>query len=471
MPNLLIIDDEPNVLYSLQSGLETDELKVFTAKTARQGLEQAGKVNPDAVIVDVRLPDMSGLDLFDRIKELDPKLPVIVVTAFAATETAIQAMKRGAFEYLLKPVDLHQLREVVEKALALRRMRNVPTVFEGEPEDDQADQIVGQSNAMQEVYKSIGRFASQDVTILILGESGTGKEMVARALYQHSKRQDKPFLAINCAAIPESLLESELFGHEKGSFTGADRQRIGKFEQAHGGTLFLDEIGDMSTTIQAKVLRVLQEQQFERLGGQETVTCDVRVIAATNQKLEEQATTGKFRQDLLYRLNGVTIELPPLRARKDDLPLLIDHFIRQMNVKVEKQVRGIVPDALRVLQDHNWPGNVRELENVIRYGVIQTVSDMITPECLPGTLTGRSAAINTGEVRFGDLRDHVKHLMQAGTPELYRELIHAVDRVILDEVMRHVKNNQVHASELLGMSRTTLRSKLAQIQASEAKQE
>jgi DNA-binding NtrC family response regulator len=314
---------------------------------------------------------------------------------------------------------------------------------------------------MQEVYKAIGRFAPQDVTVLILGESGTGKELVARALYQHSKRAELPFLAINCAAIPESLLESELFGHEKGAFTGADRQRIGKFEQSQGGTLFLDEIGDMSPATQAKVLRVLQDQQFERVGGHETVTSDVRLIAATNQKLDELVGNGRFRQDLLYRLNGVTIQIPPLRDRKEDLPLLVEHFIRRLNGKLEKEVRTIAPDAMLAMQGHNWPGNVRELENTVRYALIQAVTDVVTLDCLPGSVTGRNSAPATGSSRLIELREMVRAHLAAGTHDLYRRLIQEVDRVLLEEVLQSVHGNQVHASELLGISRTTLRSKLA----------
>ena len=461
MPKLLIVDDEPNVLYSLQTGLESEDLEVITAKTARQGLSRLEEHRPDAMIVDVRLPDQSGLDLFDQIKAFDPKLPVIIVTAYAATETAIEAMKKGAFEYLLKPVDLHQLREVVEKALALSRMRNVPAVFTAEESNAEADKIVGQSPQMQEVYKAIGRFAPQDVTVLILGESGTGKELVARALYQHSKRATQPFQAINCAAIPEALLESELFGHEKGAFTGADRQRVGKFEQANGGTLFLDEIGDMSPATQAKVLRVLQEQQFERIGGRETITTDVRLIAATNQKLDALVQANRFRQDLLYRLNGVTIQLPPLRERKADLPLLVDHFLRILSHKLAKDVNSVTPEVLLLLDKHNWPGNVRELENTIRYGIIQAVSDVLTVDCLPGGITGRVIPPSVGTSGLHDLRELVKSLLRAGTPDVYRHVIFEVDRVILDEVLRHVGGNQVHASELLGISRTTLRHKLA----------
>lgn len=467
MPKLLIIDDESNVLYSLQTGLESEELSVVTAKTGKRGITLVPKEDPDVVIVDVRLPDMSGLEVFDRIKEIAPKVPVIIITAFAATDTAIEAMKRGAFEYLLKPVDLHHLREVVGRALELRRMQSVPAVFE-QPEaphdgNGGTDPIIGRSPVMQEVYKAVGRTAQQDVTVLILGESGTGKELIARAIFQHSKRADKPFLAINCAAIPDALLESELFGHEKGAFTGADRQRIGKFEQANGGTIFLDEIGDMTPATQAKVLRVLQNQQFERVGGQDTLTVDTRVIAATNRNLETEVAAGRFRQDLFYRLNGVTITLPALRDRKDDIPMLVDHFIRVANRKLDKHVTGIAPEAMRVLRAHGWPGNVRELQNVVRYAVIQAAGEVLTVECLPASVRGGTAptpASSPDDVL--DVRKLIRDLLAFGSDEIYKRVIKEVDRVVLAEVLRHVANNQVHASALLGISRTTLRAKLAE---------
>ncbi len=466
LPKLLIIDDESNVLYSLQTGLETDDLTVVTAKTGKRGLALVPKEDPDVVIVDVRLPDMSGLEVFDKIKEIAPRVPVVIITAFAATETAIEAMKRGAFEYLLKPVDLHHLREVITRALELRRMQSVPAVFD-RPEDESGDDtgtdpIIGRSSVMQEVYKAVGRIAPQDVTVLILGESGTGKELVARALYQHSKRAEKPFLAINCAAIPDTLLESELFGHEKGAFTGADRQRVGKFEQAHGGTIFLDEIGDMTPTTQAKVLRVLQDQQFERVGGRDTLSVDVRVIAATNRNLESEVATSRFRQDLFYRLNGVTITLPPLRDRMEDVPLLVDHFVRVANRKLDMHVTTVAPEALRILSGHDWPGNVRELQNVVRYAVIQAVGEVMTAECLPASVRGGTAPQPGRSPDDGlDVRKLVRDLLAFGSPEVYRRVIAEVDRVVLAEVLRHVANNQVHASELLGISRTTLRAKLA----------
>ena len=310
---------------------------------------------------------------------------------------------------------------------------------------------------MQEVYKAIGRVAPQDVTVLLLGESGTGKELVARAIYQHSKRAAGPFLAINCAAIPDALLESELFGHERGAFTGADRQRVGKFEQADGGTLFLDEIGDMSPPTQAKVLRLLQEQEFERVGGNETIRADVRVVAATNQNLPAMVAAGKFRQDLFYRLNSFTITLPPLRERPGDVPLLVNYFLAAANRKLGKAVRGIDPAALAALEGYSWPGNVRELENAIRYAVVQAVGEVLTLDCLPAAVRGGPPAPAATGL---DVAALVADLLRVGSTEVYRQVTQAIDRVVLSAVLEHARGNQKQASDLLGISRTTLRAKL-----------
>jgi two-component system nitrogen regulation response regulator GlnG len=474
MSKLLIIDDEVNVLYSLRTGLEAEDLTITTARTAKQGIAAVMSERPDAIILDVRLPDMSGLDAFDQIRNIDPRIPVVMITAHGSTETAIEAMKRGAFDYLLKPVDLHHLSDVIEKAVEVRRVQSTPAVFgEEEPGEPGVDQIVGRSAAMQEVYKSIGRVAPQDVTVLLAGESGTGKELVARAIYQHSKRAENPFLAINCAAIPESLLESELFGHERGAFTGADRQRIGKFEQANGGTVFLDEIGDMAQAAQAKLLRVLQEQKFDRVGGNEPVATDVRVIAATNQNLEGLVAAGKFRQDLLYRLNGFIIRLPSLRERKEDIPLLAEYFVSIANRRLEKNVRALDPAALAALQAYPWPGNVRELQNVIRYAVVQAVGDVLTLDSLPASVReglppkpASKQPSSTGP----DVTALVEDLLRAGETDIYRRVTQAVDRAVLSAVLQHVRGNQVQASELLGISRTTLRAKLQSLGLSLEKQ-
>src|SRR5262249_24457585 len=307
---------------------EGDDVRVLTAGTAATGLEQVRAHGPDVVVLDLQLPDRSGLEVFREIQALDPKRPVIFITAHGTTETAIEAMKGGAFDYLVKPVDLERLSQILERAFEAARLMHVHPVL---PAEDSGDRIVGRSPVMQEMCKAIGRIAPQDVTVLILGESGTGKELVARALYHHSRRADKPFLAINCAAIPEPLLESELFGHEQGAFTGAHRKRIGKFEQCDGGTLFLDEIGELPAGAQAKMLRVLQDQSFQRLGGSETVRTRVRLLAATNKDLEAEVQAGRFRADLYYRLRVVTLAVPPLRQRAEDIPELAHHFLFDFN--------------------------------------------------------------------------------------------------------------------------------------------
>ena len=341
MPTILVVDDETSILHAFRRAFADPEVTLQTASDGPRGWSSSPGRRPDVVVLDMNLPDVSGLDVFRRIRAIDARIPVIFITGHGTTETAIEAMKQGAFDYLLKPLDLARVRELVERAAEISRLMRVPAMVADEAQARGPDDVlVGRSPAMQEVYKAIGRVAPQDVTVLILGESGTGKELVARAIYQHSRRAAGPFLAINCAAIPENLLESELFGHEKGAFTGADRQRIGKFEQCTGGTLFLDEIGDMTPLTQAKVLRVLQDRRFERVGGNETIRTDVRVIAATNRDLEQMVAAGEFRGDLYYRLGIVTITLPPLRERGEDLPLLVDHFLRRFGRELGKEVGG-----------------------------------------------------------------------------------------------------------------------------------
>jgi two-component system nitrogen regulation response regulator GlnG len=465
MPSLLVVDDDPQVLRSVQSSLECDDLEVLSACTAKQGIELVRQEQPAAVILDVRLPDLSGLDAVDCIRQIDPRLPVIVVTAYAKTETAIEAMKRGAFDYLIKPVNLHQLREIVAKAIELSRMRHVPAVFDDQEEHGgPVERIVGRCPAMQDIYKAIGRVAPLDVNVLLLGESGVGKELAARAIYHHSRRSQSPFLTINCPAIPETLLEGELFGYERGAFTGADHRRIGKFEQAHQGTLLLDEIGDMPLAIQAKLLRFLQDGRFDRLGGNETIYSDVRVIATTNQDLEELARSGRFRQDLFYRLNVYTIHLPPLRTRMDDLQILVDHFLQRFNREFGKQVRSCAPDTMQLLSSHEWPGNVRELQNTIRFALIQASSDQLTPGNLPENLRSvrRTRASHRPGADLNELNitQFVESLLRSGQPDIYRQVCTAVDRVVFEVVLHHVHGNQLQASGLLGIARNTLRAKL-----------
>src|SRR4051794_1301255 len=372
MATILVIDDEASILHAFRRAFADPEDTLQTASDGSEGLELVARSRPDVVVLDLNLPDMSGMDVFHRIRTIDARIPVIFITGHGTTETAIEAMKQGAFDYLLKPLDVARVRELVERAAEISRLMRIPAMVADEAEARGPDDVlVGRSPAMQEVYKAIGLVAPQDLAVLILGESGTGKELVARAVYQHSRRASGPFLAINCAAIPENLLESELFGHERGAFTGADRRRIGKFEQCSGGTLFLDEIGDMTPLTQAKILRVLQDGRFERVGGNETIRADVRVITATNRDLKRMAAAGEFRDDLYYRLSVVTIALPPLRERLEDLPVLIGHFLRRFSPELGKDVFQAAPDALELLRHYPWPGNLRELQSVLKWSLLR----------------------------------------------------------------------------------------------------
>ena len=344
------------------------------------------------IILDVEMPGMSGLEAFRCIRQIDARVPIIFITGHAGTEEAIEAVKLGALDYLFKPLELAEVRELVAQAFRISRMMRVPaTIAEGLPADVPGDVLVGRSPAMKEVYVAIGRVAPQDATVLIQGESGTGKELVARAIYQHSGRAAGPFQVVNCAAIPETLLESELFGHEKGAFTGAERTRIGKFEQASGGVFFLDEIGDMSPLTQAKILRFLQDRHFERLGGNQTIHADVRIIAATNRDLAQMASAGEFRSDLYYRLSVFTIKLPPLRERGDDIRLLTEHYVRRFSREMGKEIREIAPEVHEVLRRYPWPGNVRELQSVVKQTLLCATGPVLAAEFLPPDRARRGA--------------------------------------------------------------------------------
>ena len=459
MPILLVIDDEESVLYSFRRIFESESVRVVSARTAAEGLEQLREHHPDVVVTDLQLPDRSGLDIFPEIQRIDPKRPVIFITAHGTTETAIEAMKRGAFEYLVKPLDLDRLSQVLDRAFEAARLMHVPAVL---PAEEVGDRIVGRSSVMQEMCKVVGKIAPQNVNVLILGESGTGKELVARALYHHSQRAGRPFLVINCAALPETLLESELFGHEQGAFTGATRRRIGKFEQCHGGTLFLDEIGDMSPAVQAKMLRVLQEQRFERLGSNETLQTEVRVLAATNQNLEKLVEENRFRKDLYYRLKVVTIHVPPLRDRLDDVPELAHYFLYRFDRELGMDVREFAPETLALLQSYSWPGNVRELQSAVKQGILNASGNVFLPEFLPGHLRHNPLGSQSAMVppANADLENLIESLLQRGEKDVYGKVTEAVERVLFARVLRHTKGHQAQASELLGLNRTTLRHKL-----------
>jgi two-component system nitrogen regulation response regulator GlnG len=458
MPKLLVIDDEESVRYSFRYVYEDQDVQVLTAATAAEGWQQLEQHSPDAVVLDLQLPDRSGLELFRAIQAADPKRPVIFITAHGTADTAIEAMKQGAFDYLVKPVDLDTLTRLIERAFAAARLMHTPAVL---PVEANGDQIIARSRPMQEMCKLIGRVASQDVNVLILGESGSGKELVARALYQHSARADKPFLAINCAAIPETLLESELFGHEKGAFTGADRRRIGKFEQCDGGTLFLDEIGDMRPALQAKMLRVLQEQRFERVGGNETVRTHVRVLAATNQNLEKLVGEGRFRADLYYRLKAVTIAVPPLRERPEDVAELAHYFLFRFNRELALNLLDLAPETLELLRSYSWPGNVRELQGVIQQAMLNASGTLLLPEFLPAPLFRQPPTPPVSPVApLPGLQTLIAALLDQGEPGLYSQVLEVVERQLLNQVLHHTHGHQTRASEVLGISRATLRHKL-----------
>lgn len=462
MSTLLAIDDDRATLHLIRETFRESGLTVLTADTAAKGLQQIAEQHPDLVLLDVMLPDMTGIEAFENIKRLDKRLPVIFITAGGTSDTAIEAMKGGAFDYLVKPLNLDHVRELVQQALEMRRLMRVTVSLPGASDDEtQADHMIGRSPQILEVYKSIGRVAPQDVTVLIRGESGTGKELIARAIYQHSQRAEAPFLAVNCAAIPDALLESELFGHEKGSFTGADRQRIGKFEQCSGGTIFLDEVGDMSPLVQGKLLRLLQEQRFERVGGNQTIQTDVRIIAATHRDLEAMSNVGTFRADLYYRLNGFTISIPPLRERGDDIVLLLERFFGQFARQLGKDVQGIAPDALKLLVDYPWPGNVREMQSAVRRALLQTTGPALVADALPDEIrTGIKHAAAATASTGGTLEHLVDERLRAETNDLYAEALAAMEAFVLTRVLRLTGGNQSQASRILGITRGSLRNKI-----------
>lgn len=461
MPSLLFIDDEPTILRAVRKSFRTPQVTVLTAASAAEGLAMVAQHHPDVVLLDLELPDLSGLEVFRRIQQGDARIPVIFITGRGTTETAIEAMQLGAFDYVLKPLKLAPLRDMVERACAISRLMRVPAVTEEEPAQAAADVLVGRCPAMQEVYKAIGRVASQDVPVLIRGETGTGKELVARAIYQHSRRAAAPFLAINCAAIPETLLESELFGYERGAFTGAERKRIGKFEQCSGGTLFLDEIGDMPLLTQTKLLRVLQDQRFERLGGSETIQTSVRLLAATHHDLEQRIAAGHFRSDLYYRLNVFPITLPPLRERGDDLPLVVDYFVKRLATELRKEVQNVAPETLDILRHYPWPGNLRELQSLLKQALLYATGPVLLPDFLPAVLrTPGALPPAAADVRLPDWEPFLRARLHAGSTEIYAEAVAVMERQVLTHLLRHTQGNQRQAAQLLGITRNSLRHKL-----------
>jgi len=464
MSKILIADDEHGICQAFTRMLELEGHEALIASNGKQALALVREAGPDAVFLDVQMPGMDGLEALRQIRAEQPEIPIIVMTAYGTVQTAMEAMQLGAFDYLGKPVELTQIRQLLKRAL-------IPTdsqdVREAESTGDGRPALIGQSAAMQEIFKLMGLLTGNDMTVLITGESGVGKELVARGIHDHSPRSKAPFVAVNCAAIPEQLLESELFGHEKGAFTGATLQRRGRIESAAGGTLFLDEIGELSLPLQSKLLRLLQERTFERVGSVTPLSVQARVIAATNRVLEDEVDAGHFREDLYHRLNLVRLEIPPLRRRLEDIPALASQFLHAANRELGKNLKDLDAAAWERLQRYDWPGNVRELENLVRRsalkarGGVLTLHDLDLPEA-------PSAQPILNQTSAKDLAEAARHaLVTQGTSgastthNLFRSIVGLVETSLVDEALRLTDGNQVAASRLLGINRTTLRKKIA----------
>jgi nitrogen regulation protein NR(I) len=464
MSKLLLIDDQEDVRYSLQRIFDSPEIELAAASSGEEGLKIIPKFKPDLVLMDVRMGGITGLETLRKIRVSNPKLLVILMTAYGTTQTAIEAMKLGAYDYLLKPFDPVKIKELIANALkAARDMKQVVSYQPLLESEDYELGIVGRSEPMQQVFKLIGQVAASDATALITGESGTGKELVARAIYHHSNRSGQPFLAVNCAAIPEQLLESELFGHERGAYTGATNQRIGKFEQCNHGTIFLDEIGDMTPATQTKILRVLQSGTFERVGGNQPISVDVRVIAATNKPLEQAVATKQFREDLFYRLNVVRIQVPPLRDRREDIPLLVNYFLEKIGREQQHPPKSIASSVIKMLEKYHWPGNVRELENSIRRAHVMAKSDAILLSDLPPEISGNAAAPPSAGAAIAatdDAAGLARQLFQWARREPKLKIIPAVERELVIQALKETNDNQVAAAKLLGITRATLRKRI-----------
>ena len=463
MSTILIIDDDDQLRKSFEKLLLEEGYEVMTAPSGEAGLKIVKKQLPDLVVVDLRLPGINGLETFKQINKIDAKLPVIIMTAYGTTEIAIEATKHGVFDYILKPFDIPEMLSVVKKGIEVGRFMRSPVELNSEPDKASREAIIGRSLPMQDVYKAIGRVSSTDATVLIRGESGTGKELTARAIYQHSLRSEKPFLVINCVAIPETLLESELFGYEKGAFTGATHRKVGKLEQANGGTIFLDEIGDMPFSLQAKMLRLLEEKSIERIGGRETIPVDVRIIAATNRNLESAIQRSTFREDLYYRLKVVTIWLPPLKERRGDINLLTQYFLSRYAGEMGIENPGMTTEAKSILNSYPWPGNVRELANAIQKAVIFNRGAPITQEDIRLAIMEKVIGNEVSEITDEDtLRTIIRREISAlnGEDNIFERYMDKIAGILISETLNITDGNRSKAAKLLGLSRPTLHSKI-----------
>jgi len=458
--HILLIEDDLSLATNLGDVLTEDGFKVTMSNRGDEGLRRANNDEFDVVLTDLRLPGLGGLDLVKQLHATQPRLPVVLMTAHGTIETAIEATKLGAYDYLQKPFEMPGLLGLLHRAVEAGRLMREPVALPDAPTGGRTA-LVGTSRAMQDVCKEIGRVAAKPVTVLIRGETGTGKELIARALYQHSPRAQAPFIAINCAAIPENLLESELFGHERGAFTGADQRRIGRFEQANKGTLFLDEIGDLPAGTQVKLLRVLQQQTFQRVGGTEAISVDVRIIAATHRNLDAMMREGKFREDLFHRLNVVCLQLPPLRERREDIPVLVQHFLRKYADDFGVENPTIAADAVAVLQADSWPGNVRELENMTRRLLLDARGLSINAAAVRQTLAARNTETACAGPTFSACAaDLLERAQKGGLADAHARMLAEAEREILTQAITLAEGNQAKAARWLGLTRFTLREKL-----------
>ena len=461
MDTILVIDDDDQLRKSFAKLLVEEKYEVMTAASGEEGIEVVADTHLDLILLDMRLPGMNGMETFKQIKTIDAKLPVIIITAYSTTDIAIEATKLGAYDYILKPFDIPDMLTLIKQAIDAGYCMRSPVQVDAASCDHSKDAIVGQSRLMQGVYKKIGRVSQTDATVLIQGDSGTGKELVARAVYQHSNRSDKPFLIINCVAIPEHLLESELFGYEKGAFTGATQRHIGKIEQAHGGTVFLDEIGDMPLNIQAKILRLLQERCIERLGGEETISVDVRIIAATNKHLEKAIGDGEFREDLYFRLKVVTIGLPPLRERQEDIPTLITHYMEKFSHELKVDNPGIQKQALTLLNRYEWPGNVRELSNMIQKVLIFNRGAPVSVMDVEQILQRKNKGGTEEQIDSNVLKKWVwQKLSNPSESHRFEDFMDTLAGIVITQALTFTNGNRSQAARLLEISRPTLHAKM-----------
>jgi len=470
MAKILVVDDEHAICQAFSQIICHAKHTPLIAADGTAALNILKQETPAVVFLDVQLPDMNGLEILEQIHSSQPELPIVMITAHGSMQTAMQAMQRGAFDYLSKPLELEQIRKLLNKILSrsndqqtTKSSNSGQALKQPVTESDEPKSLIGNSPAMQEIFKLMGLLTTNDLTVLLSGESGVGKELVARAIHDHSERKQQPFMAFNCAAVPENLMESELFGHERGAFTGADNRRIGRFEAAESGTIFLDEIGEMPYHLQSKLLRVLQERSFERVGSVTPLTLNARIMAATNRKLEEEVSAGRFREDLYYRLKLVTLEIPPLRKRGNDITVLAKHFLQLANCELNRNIKTIEATALDALQNFHWPGNVRELEHVIKHAVLVAHGTMLTQDNLTFNVqAGANSDKKTDQLQA--LRKAARKALhqiqnQSGT-NTFHEIVSITEHALITEALKMCDGNQVAAARLLGLHRTTLRKKI-----------